>query len=90
MIFIGKKTSSRFLQSFQFGPLYIESLDTDELDYNVDGLMFCKILSALKHNDKVKRLFLSSLVINPASFGISGLKIVILIPLQTWTPFILQ
>ncbi|KAI3659448.1 hypothetical protein MP638_000207 [Amoeboaphelidium occidentale] len=69
-----KKTSSRYLHNPQFGSLCVESLDTEELDYNVDPQMFCKILSALKHNDKVKRLFLSSHIMNPASYPNSGLK----------------
>jgi hypothetical protein len=39
----------------------IGNLDVDHIDYLIDGLMFTKILKALRYNDKVKRIKLELL-----------------------------
>jgi hypothetical protein len=49
-------------------------LDTEEIDYNVDPQMFFKILDDLKHNDKVKRVYLSIREFDFKSYPESGIK----------------
>jgi hypothetical protein len=66
--------NSSGLQSVDLDRFCVGSLNTEEIDYKVDGQAICQILSALKHNDKVKIVYLSYHHVSYKSYPVSGLK----------------